>query len=79
LFDQAYGKILPEIPSENVVKLSEYDRLVRLLLKGHILVGAVIRGFYREDSLLPNQCVCTHFVYEYDTECYDYLILCAKS
>lgn len=57
----AYGDITKEQLRQKAIKLSEYDGVVKLILKGDILIGAVIKGYFGNKKLLPGQSVCTYY------------------
>lgn len=57
----AYGDITKEQLRRKAIKLSEYDGIVELILKGDILIGAVVKGHFGNDNLLLGQSVCTYY------------------
>jgi len=57
----AYGDITKEQLREKAISLSEYDGVVELILKGDILLGAVVKGYFGNDNLLIGQSVCTYY------------------
>lgn len=61
LYSTAYGDITKDELREKAVKLCDYDGVIQLLLKGEILVGAKIKGCWRESILLPEKRVCTYY------------------
>ncbi|MCD7796305.1 MAG: hypothetical protein LUG95_01380 [Clostridiales bacterium] len=80
LYSTAYSEITDEKLTENSVKLSDYDGVQTLLLKGDILIGARIKSWWGDGILLPEQCVCTYYASDNegsgtnDREDYAYLI-----
>lgn len=60
LYETAYGEITKEKLKEKAVNLSEYDGVIKLLLKADILVGAIVEGYFKEGNLLLDRCVCTY-------------------
>lgn len=44
LYETAYGEITKERLNEKAVKLSEYNGVIKLLLKSDLLVGAIVEG-----------------------------------
>ena len=61
LYETAFSEITKEDLSEKAVSLSDYEGVVKLLLKGKILVGATIRGNAGPEKLLPGKSVCICF------------------
>lgn len=61
LYETAYGEITKERLTEKAVALSEYDGVIKLLLKSNILVGAIVKGYFKNDNLLLDKCVCTYY------------------
>lgn len=57
--ETAYGDITKEQLKENAVGLSDYDGVVELILKGNLLLGAVVKGCSGTENLLIGQSVCT--------------------
>lgn len=57
----AYGEITQEQLKEHAVNLCEYDGIVKLLLNDEILVGAIVKGQWGDEVLLPGQPVCTYY------------------
>ena len=84
MYDTAYGEITKERLSEKAVPLADYDGVKKLLLKDRILVGAIVKGFFREGKLLLDKCVCTYYASDNEgsgtkeREDYVYLIFCDK-
>lgn len=80
LYETAYGQITKERLNEKAVNLSEYDGVIKLLLKADILVGATVKGYFKEGNLLLDRCVCTYYASDNegsgtkDREDYAYLI-----
>ncbi|MCD7752885.1 MAG: hypothetical protein LUI10_14325 [Lachnospiraceae bacterium] len=80
LYSTAYGEITGENLRESSVKLCEYEGVLRLLLKGDILIGAKIKAWWGDGILLPDECVCTYYASDNegsgtkDREDYAYLI-----
>ncbi|MDD6275819.1 MAG: hypothetical protein PUB20_03220 [Clostridia bacterium] len=80
LYETAYGEITKERLNEKAVHLSEYDGIIKLLLKDDILVGATVKGYFKDGNLLLDRCVCTYYAYDNegsgtkDREDYVYLI-----
>lgn len=56
----AYGDSIKEQTSGKTIKLSEYEGVTELLLKGDTLVGAVVDGIFGKEKLFPGQSVCTY-------------------
>ena len=56
-----YGEETEARTIENAVSLSEYNDVRRLLLKGDILVGAIVKGYFKDGNLLLDKCVCTYY------------------
>lgn len=61
LYETAYGQITKERLNEKAVNLSEYDGVIKLLLKADILVGAIVEGYFKEGNLLLDRCVCIYY------------------
>lgn len=82
LYETAYGEITKERLTEKAVALSEYDGVIKLLLKSNILVGAIIKGYFKNDNLLLDKCVCTYYSSDNEgsgakeREEYSYLLFC---
>lgn len=80
LYETSYGEITKERLNEKAVQLSEYDGVIKLLLKDDILVGATVKGYFKEGNLLLDRCVCTYYASDNegsgtkDREDYAYLI-----
>lgn len=66
LYETAYGEITKERLNEKAVKLSEYDGVIKLLLKSDILVGAIVEGYFKKGNLLLDRCVCIYYDSEND-------------
>lgn len=60
-YSTAYGDITDDDLRENAVKLCEYKGVKKLLLKGDILIGAVVDAFWGDGVLLPDKSVCTYY------------------
>ena len=84
LYDTAYGEITKDRLSEKAVPLADYKGIKKLLLKGKLLVGAVIEGNYGDCNLLLDKCVCTYYACDNEgsgtkeREDYAYLIFSDK-
>ena len=80
LYESSYGEITKEKLNEKAVHLSEYEGVIKLLLKSDILVGAVVKGYFKDGNLLLDRCVCTYYASDNegsgtkDREDYVYLI-----
>ena len=61
LYETAYGEITKARLNEKAVKLSEYDGVIKLLLKSDLLVGAIVEGYFSKGNLLLDRCVCTYY------------------
>lgn len=84
LYQTVGGEITKESLAEEAISISEYNQVISLLLKGHILVGAVIEGCFKNENLLLEKPVCTYFSSDGEEsgvklrEDYVYLIFCDK-
>ena len=83
-YSTAYGDITKDDLKEHATKLCEYDSVKKLLLKGDILIGAVIKGYWGDEVLMTDRCVCTYYACDNDgsgtneREDYSYLIFCKE-
>ncbi len=69
--ETAHGDITKEQLKENAISLSEYDGVVELILKGDLLLGAVVKGCFGNADLLIGQSVCTCSASDNDGGCKD--------
>ena len=61
LSETAYGEITKEHLSEKATNLSDYKGVLKLLLNGKFLVGALVEGYFKDGKLFLNNSVCTYY------------------
>lgn len=80
LYETAYGEITKEKLSEKAIALADYKGVKKLLLKEHVLVGAIVDGYFKDGNLLLDNSVCTYYASDNegsgtkDREDYAYLV-----
>lgn len=78
----SYGDLDKDKQLRKAIRLQDYPRIQKLIVKGRLLVGVRIQGWWASSVVLPFKCVCTYYGSDNEgsgtKECEEYAYLFCK-